>query len=131
MARTPNIVTNVGNAASAQRPQRATRIVTGIVGKETTGDRARDAVQTRAADATAAARSLPFGDGNLIRGVVHGALAGVTFNHLLGRQAVGCFPVLIKGSSACRWVVTGLGTATQQQISCFTDQIATVDWWVF
>ena len=131
MPRQPSIVTNVGSAATSQTPQGISSQSTGAMGRVAAGDKKLEAIQSRTQDATASARSLPFGDGNLIRGVQHVSGVAKSFAHLLGRAAIGAFPVSLIATNATAWAVTSLGDATSGAVSAITNQNCTVDWWVY
>ena len=127
MPRLPVTVSNAGTTTQAivARPSSGQGI-------EQTGDRAAQAAQTNARSQTKGAQALPFGDGNLIKGVAHSAGVGSMFAHLLGRQAAGAFPVYIKLSvTAPKWAISSLGTNKDGRITAITDTDATIDWWVF
>jgi len=123
MARIPSRI----NVATGGR----TTVSTPSFPLERTGARATDDAQTKTRGATASARALPFGDGNLIAGVAMVGSVAVDVKHMLGRAAVGCFPVNIIGSSLNKWTCTSLGSARTGAVTVVVDITATVDWWVY
>ena len=126
MPRVPSRVQTLANGTQVGRT-----IQTGSMGFERTGNRQVDAAQSLAMTASAVTRACPLVDGNLIVGVSMNSLTLTPFNHLLGRQALGAFPVRIYGNQPARWSVSSLGDAKTQQITAVIDTTTQVDWWVF